>query len=325
VNLEIEILETGEQREELEAFVAGATDATLFHRLQFLDYNPPGRFDFRHLLFRQNGRLVAVLPAARRVMADVPTLCSPAGASFGGPVFAETPDEAIVRAVVQATVAHARSEGCRRIVISPPPAIYWRDQGESVLREGLVAQGFFPSEEEVIQVVCLQQNENVQWAGLKRAARQAVRRARRLEVRVERSHEWERLYALLAENRRRHGVTPTHSLEELVDLERRVGAEMLLFAAWRQDNLLGGTLIMRCNTRVALNFYLFHAEEAQNDRPNDLLAWESIAWAQREQLDYYDFGTSTIGGVLNEGLWRFKAKFGARDHPRPTYTMEMDA
>ncbi|HET9135655.1 MAG TPA: GNAT family N-acetyltransferase, partial [Candidatus Kapabacteria bacterium] len=45
-----------------DAFVDRSMNGTVFHKQQFLEYHPEGRFDFHHLMFFQGEHLVAVLP-----------------------------------------------------------------------------------------------------------------------------------------------------------------------------------------------------------------------------------------------------------------------
>jgi hypothetical protein len=322
----------GEDRERWERFVAASENGTLFHRLRFLDYHPEGRFAFRHLVLCDGDDWVAVLPGA---LVDGPgaapeeagtgarELRSPAGASFGGPVFAPRPSEERAREVMGAVVAHARSAGWRRVLLGPPPDVYWNEGEPSILARALEGAGFRAAVRDVTQIIPLDGSEEEQFGRLDRAARKAVRRARRQGIEVAPSREWGPFHRLLVENRGRHGVVPTHTREELERLDVLVGEELALLAATREGRLHGGLLLMRANARVVLNFYLCHDEESQGDRPADLLVWESILWARRQGLSHYDFGTTSVDGVLNEGLWRFKGKFGAVDHPRTRWVLDL--
>lgn len=302
------------------AFVASAQDGTVFHRLDFLDYHPPGRYAFLHVVVDSADAWVACLPGALRPGEGGPAFVSPAGASFGGPVFAGNAAPEAYRDVALALVEYASRESWARMALTPPPALYWREpSGFDAMGDALAAAGFRQTARETSQAVPLGGDETALWEQLDRMARKAVRRAEREGVSVAPGREWRAFHALLERNRARHGAAPTHSAGELERLDGLVGESLALFLARKEDALAGGTLAIRANERVALNFYLAHDERFQAERPSDLLVWESLKWAQREGFGWYDFGTTTMGGVLNPGLWAFKAKFGARDHPRVTW------
>src|SRR5215470_15396430 len=65
------------------AFLAGSNNGTLFHDLDFLDYHPPGKYDFRHLIALRENCIEALVPGA---VSDNGIFVSVAGASIGGPV-----------------------------------------------------------------------------------------------------------------------------------------------------------------------------------------------------------------------------------------------
>jgi len=50
-------------RSQWEEFVTAANNGTVFHRQQFLDYHPKGRFENHHLVINDGNRIVAVIPA----------------------------------------------------------------------------------------------------------------------------------------------------------------------------------------------------------------------------------------------------------------------
>lgn len=302
------------------AFVASAVDGTVFHRLDFLDYHPPGRYAFQHLLVESPEGWAACVPGALRAEEGGTAFISPAGASFGGPVFAAGTGGEAIRGVAASLAGLAARERWRRLVLTPPPALYWSaPEAFGDLAEALAAAGFREIARETSQQVPLGGDEASLWDRLDRMARKAVRRAEREGVTVARERDWGAFHALLERNRARHGAAPTHSAEELARLDRLVGESLVLFVARKGEALAGGTLAVRANERVALNFYLAHDENFQAERPGDLLVWESLKWARREGFRHYDFGTSTLGGVMNPGLWAFKAKFGALDHARVTW------
>src|SRR5262245_66674573 len=71
---------------EWKQFLSRSVNGTLFHDIRFLRYHPPSRFRFHHLVFKQNGNPVALLPGGISGTKELPTTSSPLSASFGSHV-----------------------------------------------------------------------------------------------------------------------------------------------------------------------------------------------------------------------------------------------
>ena len=82
-----------------------------------------------------------------------------------------------------------------------------------------------------------------------------------------------------------------------------------------------GSVLLGHNEENALDRVL---DDVPADRPSDVLSWDSLLRAKTAGCRWYDFGTSSVNGVVNQGLWRFKRKFGAVDFPRTRWRWEAE-
>ncbi|NOZ74433.1 MAG: GNAT family N-acetyltransferase, partial [FCB group bacterium] len=98
-------------------------------------------------------------------------------------------------------------------------------------------------------------------AKFKPSHRRAVRKAEKSGVIVRESDDFAAFYTILKNNLRiRHGVEPTHTLEELLRLKALFPDDIRLFGAFLEDRMIAGVVNFICNQDVVLAFYISHDE-----------------------------------------------------------------
>jgi hypothetical protein len=314
--LHIEIEEYTERLDtEWESFVEQANNGTIFHLQRFLNYHPPGRFVNRHLLFRKNRKLVAILPAIQREETEEMALISHGGASYGGLVVREELGIKDTVSLAERLVEYLSQCDISRIVITQPPLIYCR-LPNNYIDFALMRCGFTYLKRELTSVINLNYQDDI-LSTFKNESRTAVRKAQRLGVMVKETDDLEGFYQILKQNlKMRHNVNPTHSLDELLKLRQLLPDRVKQFSAYIEETQIAGMTVFVCNPRVVLAFYISHREEYQSYRAVNLLFYEVIRWAVAHGYKFLDLGTFTLNMVPNWGLGRFKENFGAKGYFR---------
>ncbi len=303
---------TPELRETWDAFVEQSNNGTLFHKRSFLCYHPPDRFIDDSLLFYKKGRLLAVLPAARRHGDDEKILVSHPGASFGSFVTRKDLSLRDAMRLVQALIRYARERHYGGLDITLPPIIY-QHRPSQYIDFALFRAGFQYRKREVSSVVPLPPDPAQVMPMLSPESRRNVRRAQKLGVKVRLSDDYETFYAILQRNLKlRHNVIPTHSLEELKTLAARFPELIHLFAAYVEEQMVAGIVMFHAHARSTLAFYISHREEFQRYRAVNLLFYEVFQRCIEQGFAYLDFGLFTVNMEPNWGLARFKESFGAQ-------------
>ena len=298
-----------------EDFVAQANNGTIFHELKFLGYHPPGRFKDHHLIIKDRSNMIAAFPAVE----DNKTIISHQGASYGGFVFKDDLGIHTIYLMVEHTVEYLKKQGYEKIILTQPPLIYYRTPHQ-YLDFALIKNGFQYLKREVTAVIPLDAAEPL--ATFHGDARRSTKKAIREGVQVMISEDYARFYDILKHNLgMRHNVTPTHSLSELMKLQKIFPERIQLFGAYMKDKLLGGIVTFEANPQVLLAFYISHDDKYQNYRPVNLLFYEVIKWARSQGFKYLDLGTFTLNMDPNWGLGRFKENFSARGFLRDTYEL----
>ncbi|MDW8075347.1 MAG: GNAT family N-acetyltransferase [Bacteroidota bacterium] len=312
---------TDKDRAEWESFLQRCNNATMFHRQAFLDYHAPDKFEFHHLLFRDRGKLVAVMPGG--FFPGRPgQYWSPVGASYGGFVAPDLPFETCLR-IVDAFLDYARQQQWTDAFIIPPPIIYARELNQH-FEYAMLYRRFGFELHYISHVVPLTRGPDF-LNYFDKTARKSIRKILRHGLlRVEESDDYATFYDILVENKARHGARPTHTLEELERLRRLVPEHLRLLMVYADSIPVAGSLLFLTNANVVLCFYNMLRYQYEHLRPIYLLMYEIIRRAYAEGYRWVDIGVSQDTKSPDPmtpslSLIAFKERFDARGVLRTTF------
>jgi hypothetical protein len=298
---------------EWDALVARSRSAHFLFRRAYMEYHAD-RFEDASLLVRDGGRTVALLPASRH--GD--ELVSHGGLTFGGLVGSEDLTARRALAALGAILERLRGDGAEALVYKAVPHIYHAIPAE----EDLYA--LFRHGAELTRRDCSAALRPQRRPRYSKGRRAALAQARKLELRVGPDAAIGEFMQLEDEAlRRRHGVAPVHSPEELALLADRFPDNIKLFTARAGEELLAGVVVYETET-VAHAQYIAGSERGYAEHAIDAVVDFLIEDAYREKR-WFDFGISTTeqGRDLNTGLIRNKESYGARAVAYDTYRVEL--
>ncbi len=321
---------TEKDRAEWERFVRHSSQGNFFHFQRFLDYHPEGRFNMRHLIFRRKGHIVAIWPGAYRDEDGLKSWTSHPGASYGGLITLPNMGIRDIHQLVLSLIEVAKEEGIERLRCTPPPLMYHR-RPEDTVEFAMLRAGFTYLKQDYTQAVDLvslpKEEEEIMLkydAKTRTAIRKAVKSG--LEVKHDVPIEGQELddyYSILYNNRKRLGVTPTHTRDEIARLVELAPRYLDLSMAYYEDKPVAGILNFICNEKVILEFYIAHKNSAQKLRPVPLLVHETILRSQRRGFQWMDFGISTEAEhKVTWGLAAFKENFFVQGFFRNTLILD---
>ena len=309
------------RRAEWNRFVEEAGNGTEFHRIDFLEYHPADRFDFKHLMFYRSGKLVSVLPGAVRDG----LFSSPSGASMGGFVVAPFAGLSSANEVMAAFVDWCAAEGVKGARIGQPMSVYRKLPDES-LEFAMLYNGFTLRDTTYSSVCCLDRVGDRSDMPCK--TRNNISRSQRQGVTVVDSDDLAAFYPLLVENKLKFGVAPTHTLEELKRIRKLRPDLLKLFLATLDGEPIAGLLLFLISPVCALNFYTAMDYGHRRHNPVSLLIEHSMRWCVEKGFRCYDYGVSmdTSSADPLEVSWslvRFKESFGLTGCMRRTYGLDL--
>ena len=300
-------------------FVKKANNGTMFHLRQFLSYHPSNRFIDHSIEFYKNNSLFSVFPAAEVIINKKKFLVSHPGSTVGSFVTEENLSISNSMKLVETLIHYAVQSGFDGVRLTVPPLFYY-NRASNYLDYSLLKNGFDYFKREVTSTLFIEKNEESILKKFRGSHERAVRKAEKIGVEVKKTDKVEEFYNILKENLKiRHGVEPTHTLEELYKLINLFPKSINIFGAFYKGEMIAGVLNFLVKSDVALAFYISHKEDYQDLRPLNLLFYNIFKWALIENIKVYDFGIFTVDGEPNMGLGRFKENFGASGIFRDTF------
>jgi Acetyltransferase (GNAT) domain len=305
-------------------FIDNSANGTIFHRHDFLDYHPDGRFEWHHLIFGNGGSPDAVLPAAIQTdSAGQKTLCTPAGATLGGPVLKPRLGLGHTVDVIRSLVNYATEQDLSRIVLGTVPSIYWR-QLDHTLTFALRDVGFRGTQQlqHYVDLQALVWPNVIESIPGKRrySIRKALKQGLQLKV-AESKEEIAAFYELLLLSKAAHGAKPVHSLDEIFDLQRRLGQRLRIFTAHKDGRVVAGVYCVTANSQVCYTQYILDNPQDRAYDATRFILFQMLIILRQEGFRFLDLGPSVRLPIRQSSLALFKESLGAVGCERREWTL----
>lgn len=308
---------TTDLKERWDRFVIDSNNGTMFHLQQFFAYHPEGRFNWHHLVFLDKNEIIAALPGA--TMGS--TFESPIGASYGSFV-TKAIGFATALEIVDAFSDYCREHAFERALLTPPPFIYQTSISQH-MDYALAYRGFSFDKHYISHSIRLDSKDFL--STFQSTARRYIHKyLREQPLTVEINDDYEAFYPILVKNKARHGVKPTHTLDELLLLKKLLPENLILFLVYKGKKPIAGSVMFACNRQVALCFYNMLLYEYEEYNPIHIVMYEVVKWAIERGFSWIDIGVSQDTKAENPmtpamNLIRFKEKFNAHGILRSTF------
>lgn len=315
------VLYREELKEEWENFIENAAiNGTFLHSRKFFDHNPSNAFDDSSLLFYKENKIVAVFPAVIYNSDGNVILHSHSRATCGGFVVGKKTGVGEAIDIVEQTIAFAKFRGVQQIIIRNPLRIYHTKLCDET-DYAMWYHGFKIKSRELETAVQLAGDIDQVRSHYHKGAKYSVGKARR-SITVTLSNDFRRFWTLLERClAERHGKKPVHDYRSICTLRDQVGSEnILLFAAYYNNKMIGGNLVFNFDNRVLYGQYNAADKEYQHLSPLHALVDYILEWSTSKGFKYFNMGTSNEneGRDLNIGLANYKESYGARNFLRET-------
>jgi hypothetical protein len=319
----MEIIEYSEKwKDKWDQFVLESNNGTIFHMQRFFDYHTPGKFTFNHLLFLHKGKIVALLPGSR--IGDLYE--SPIGASYGSIV---TKDVKFAEAmeIVSTLIDYGKKAGIKEFLLTSAPRVYEKNQNEN-LDFAMLWQGFNYDLHYISSAIKLDPETEI-ISRFQQTVRRNIRKTlKNPDIRIEINERYDEFYPILVENKARHDVKPTHSLEDLLKLNELLPEKLKLFMVYCKDKPVAGSSVFICNHIITLCFYNMLLYEYEHLKPIHRIMYEVVKWSTENGYKYLDIGVSQDTKAVNPmtpsmSLIDFKEKFDAKTVMRNTLRIKL--
>jgi len=308
-----------EDAAEWDDFIADAPMATFLHSRRFLRYHSD-RFTDQSLMLRDSrSRLVGVLPAATDPT-DERRVVSHPGITYGGVVHSGSLGGGAMIDTLKAIRDHYLRNGFRALGYKVVPHIYHRrpSADDVYALANLTADLYRCDLSSAIDLTDRARPSDRRRRGARKALEQGV------EVGAD-ADGLNDLWAVLEENlATRHGVRPTHSVDEM-QLLRSLFPESIEVVTARAEGAVVAGVVLFKTPRVVHAQYVGSNEEGRAVSALDAIFEDCIRRATASGARFFDFGISTEaeGRALNAGLHTFKSEFGGGGVAHMFYELDL--
>ena len=240
---------------------------------------------------------------------------SPGRGSYGGMQIDQTASVAEILEFAKAIEDDLRSVGARKISITLPPSHY---RAAEIARETEVWQtlGFGVERTEINYAIPITDRDFS--SVVEHSVRKRVKKCQRqnytaTELGLE---QLDQAYAVIAANREARGYPMTMTLPALRATAQAVSPAVKVFGVLNQSELIAAAVVYEINPSIDYVFYWGDKPGFEKFSPVTLLADHLYARARRTHKRWLDLGISTVQGVPNEGLVKFKETLGATAAPK---------
>ena len=289
---------------EWNSFVASSKNGTFLLDRRYMDYHADRFKDFSLMIYRR-GKLYALLPCN---IGQEQTIISHGGLTYGGLIMNEKATAKDILEVFKLLQEYLREHGCRKVVYKPVPWIYHMQPAEEDLYA--IVELFGARLKERALSSTISRDVVNEWY---RIRSNGSKKAQTDGIVVRESDEWATFWQILTDNlSHKYGLTPVHTIQEIRLLQSAFPQNIRLFAAYKEQEMLGGT-VLYITPRVVHSQYISASETGKRLHALDLLFKEVINQSLKDH-QYFDFGISTEehGTILNENLIYQKEGFGGR-------------
>jgi len=291
-------------------FVCCAKNGVFLFCRDYMEYHSH-RFTDHSLMFYNNNKLVALLPASL----EGSTLCSHGGLTFGGIISAYDMKTPLMLQIFDALSAHCHNQSITEMVYKPTPYIYHSIPAQEDLY-ALFSYNAYLVVRNVSSAIYLPHAK--EFDGNRKAN---LRKAKKNNLTVHQSDDFNSFMQIAEAGLiERHGVKPVHSAEEIKLLAKRFPDNIKLFASFKEETMLAGIVIYE-SQNVAHVQYAANSKAGRNIGAQDIVENYLIKECYSYDKRYFDFGISTEkqGTLLNVGLIQRKENFGASAIVYDTY------
>ena len=312
---------------EWEEFVSSSVNGTFMQERRFLSYHPSDRFSDHSLIFMEDKRIIAVLPAAVIEQEDKRILVSHPGASHGGLIVKSSLGTKKCLELVSALIEYCATAGFDYIRLKPVPKVYHKELSDQ-LDFSLRFSGFRLEYTELATVLELKKDEeSFLKLVMSDTAFRNYQKALKSGLSVMEDGHINDFWPILEHKLKlNHNAKPAHTLDEIKHLKTLYPDMIKLFAAYEGVTPVAGVLVFLLNDRVINCFYIAHHDGFQHKRPLNLIFGHMMEWGLKNGFSYLDFGISTEakGSIVNTGLFHFKEGYGGHGLLRECYLYEIN-
>jgi len=298
-----------------------SSNGILFHKMKFLSYHGD-KFEDTSLLIRDDKKIIiAVFPS----IISSNTIISHQGSSYGG-------------LVLKRNLKLKEIDDILTLIID-----YYKTKLKADSTKIILQEKFEPAKNDVLEFLLFQKGFQItskeistaiytidffNYSGMRKSTRQYIKSGKINNIGVEyfiaeEKEDIVEAYNIISSNlKKKYNKTPTHSLEEILELKNRFMDDIKFFCAREGDVIIGVYVIFALDKNVLHTFYISSKEDSQNVK--DIGIVNSIMlYAKEKNYKYLNFGISSRGKEIKWWIHNYKEQYSKHFFTRDTWECEL--
>ncbi|MFD2203191.1 hypothetical protein [Shivajiella indica] len=277
-------------------------NGTFLHRREFIEYHGD-RFEDASLVIYHEDVPVAIFPAER----EGNTVFSHRGLTYAGWLMLDGLRLKDIQEIIENTQAFYQNLGIERLEVRMVPDFFAKESQKElkIAIQNTGGKSVFTAVHHCTSLPFRVKDRGKKW-GRKKAI------ANGIEIRESSDLKsfWEEI--LVPNLEKRHGVKPTHSLQEIEYLKSIFPDQILFYAVFSGEKMLGGALVFSTDTTAHLQ-YTAALPLGKKLRCLDYLMSHLIE-EEFSHKSFFNMGVShfPVTGMINQGLVNWKESFGGK-------------
>jgi hypothetical protein len=295
-----------------------SANGTFLQTRRFLNYHPAGRFNEASFALQKSGTIVAYFPGVEKEQ----TFVSHAGSTFGGPIIAKPYYTGARLFEVLQEADQYLAANFKHTVLKITPALF-AEETPDMLEYVLEHLGYTRHTELSSQTPLYtgvdpldncNRNQKRLWVAANKFIEQLPEKDRWVYRPLETEEDIATFHKFLTISKEKHHVKPIHTLEDLLDLKKRIPENLRFRGLFFGDRYVCGMLQFVFEKTKVLHDQNISPDESftefHHTTPMNLFA---LREAVQEGFRHFSWGISTENGgnFLNENLFHYKESFGA--------------
>lgn len=285
-----------------DSFVSNAKNSHFFFHRDYMEYHSDRFDDFSLMIFDNNDKLIALLPANLKDG----ILYSHQGLTFGGFLIDDKMKTETMLEIFATMKQFLAKQNIKKLVYKCIPYIYHIKPAEED-KYALFINNAKLIRRDVTSTINL--SEKIRYS---KGRKWSINKAKKEKIEIVKSNDYDNFWKLLTEVlETNHEAKPVHTLKEIKNLADLFPNNIKLFLARKDEKIISGALIYE-NQHIIHTQYLANSNLGREIGGLDFLLDYLIKDVYNDKK-YFDFGISNEdnGRFLNTGLIAQKEGFGA--------------
>jgi hypothetical protein len=249
---------------------------------------------------------------------------SPFRGTYSGFSFSENCTYIEMESCVTALISHLQNSfGAHHIIIKNAPFAHDIHRNTLIFNI-LLNKNFKISQQEVNHTLEIDEQSLVE--KMKRNNKKRFNKCERngfVFQQLDTEEGFEKAYQVIVENRESKGYAVSMTFAQLMEMKAVFPNDIYFFQATFEEKIAASSVCIRLNSKILYVFYWGDKPGFEEYSPVVFLANGIYQFAQNNHFTILDAGTSSLNGILNQGVATFKEGLGFSSSLKLTYDLKL--